>query len=155
VERRLRIVGADVERDVAGAVRRLSDAAADSSPFFSTIPFGISPGTLCLFPPNRSPLKPCSLSKSLPAAPKCTAGWVMSFFLLDHRVRHVAGNLLRLPAEQLAVEALQFVEVLAGDLEVHDGMCHVVLLSHISGACVTQGSSPGSPPAAAVSRRGR
>src|SRR2546427_13019007 len=44
--------------------------------------------------------------------------------LLDHRVRNVSGNLLRVPTEELAVELLELVEVFADDLEMHDGMCH-------------------------------
>jgi hypothetical protein len=104
VERRLRIVGADIERDVAVAVVRLPDAAV---------------------------------------------------FLVDHRVRDLAGNLLRLPTEELTVELLKLAEILAGDLEVHDGMCHCGFFSHMDGACVTHGSSPGLPPPAAISRRGR
>src|SRR2546422_11398984 len=77
VERRLRIVGADVERHVTVPVGGLADAAADAA-----------------------------------------------VLLLDHRVRNVSGNLLRVPTEELAVELLELVEVFADDLEMHDGMCH-------------------------------
>src|SRR5215475_1867753 len=71
VERRLRVVRVDVERDVPIPVGRLADPAAD-------------PAVL----------------------------------LLDERVRHLALDLLGLPAEELAVELLQLAEVLARDLEV-------------------------------------
>ena len=80
VERRLRILGADVERHVAGPVGRLADPACD-------------PAVL----------------------------------LLDQRVRHLALDLLRLPAEEVAVELLQLAEVLARDLEVDYRMCHCAL----------------------------
>ena len=89
----LRIVGADVERDVTVPVRRLADAAADAA-----------------------------------------------VLLLDHRVRHVAADLLRLPTEELCRRSFcSLSRSLPGDLEVHDRMCHYrFLLSYIDGACVTQ-----------------
>ena len=56
VERCLRIVGADVERDVTVPVRRLTDAAAPMPPSsFSTIAYGMSPGILFVFQPKSSP----------------------------------------------------------------------------------------------------
>src|SRR5437763_3886981 len=76
-----------------------------------------------------------------------------ALLLLDHRVRHLARNLLGLPAEDLAVELLQLPEVAARHLEMHDRMCHFSS-SHIAGDCVTHASSPGSRPAAASSSRG-
>src|SRR5262245_42179776 len=109
VQRRLWIVGLDVERDVAVAIRGLADAAGD----------------------------PLAL-------------------LFDHGVGHAARDLLRLPSEELGVEALQLVEVLPRDLEVNDWVCHCSCSSrYIDGGSVTQGSGPGFPPTAAISRRGR
>jgi Tol biopolymer transport system component len=52
VEDCLRIVGADVERDVAVAVGRLADAAANTASCFSTVAYGMSPGTFSVFQPK-------------------------------------------------------------------------------------------------------
>src|SRR5580765_8501120 len=93
VEGRLRVVGANVERDVAVAVGRLPDAAADAA-----------------------------------------------VFLLDHGVRHVTRDLLGLPAEELAVERLERVEILPRHFEMQNWMSHYVFLSYIDGAFVIHGS---------------
>src|ERR1051326_1060118 len=81
VEHFLRILSADVERDVAVAVRRLPDAGAD--------------GALARV------VRP---------------------------IRDVARNLVDLPAEEIAVEALQLLAVLADHFDPRDLVRHLVLL---------------------------
>src|SRR5262249_6979645 len=46
-------------------------------------------------------------------------------------VRHVAGNLLDLPAEEIPVEALQLLAVFADDLDPGDLVRHLVLLPEV------------------------
>src|SRR4051794_22317077 len=64
----------------------------------------------------------------------------------DHAVVHLVVG-IDLPAEQVAEETLQLGRVLAGDFEMNQGTAHV--LSFVS----VFGSTPGSPPVAAIARR--
>ena len=55
VERRLRILGADVERHVAGPVGRLADPACDPALLLLDQRVVISPSIFCVFQSKRSP----------------------------------------------------------------------------------------------------